>query len=280
MPTEQIDAHHHLWDLDVRDQAWTRAFPTIDRTFTMAELQPQLAAAGVTGTVLVETINVAAETPELLELADRTPAVRGVVGWVDLTDAAVADRIAELRALPGGERLVGVRHQVQNEDDAEWLLREQVLRGLAIVAQSGLAFDLLVRPVQLPAAIEAVRRVPAGRFILDHLGKPDIATGRIEPWGSQIRELAAQDNVACKLSGLVTEATASWTVDSLEPFAAHVLDAFGADRVLSGSDWPVCLIRTDYATVWQTHRLLVGALSPSEQAAVLGGTATTWYGLR
>src|SRR6476469_568735 len=159
MPTEAavagtIDAHHHRWDLSVRDQVWTADLPALRRTFTMDELHPQLDAAGVDGTVLVETINVAAETPELLAVAASDPVVRGVVGWVDLTADDVADEIARLRQLPGGDRLVGVRHPVQGGPDPQWLTRPEVLRGLREVADAGLVFDLLVLHEQLPAAIE------------------------------------------------------------------------------------------------------------------------------
>lgn len=277
--TERIDAHHHLWDLDVRPQGWTTTFPGIDRTFTIGELEPQLLAARVSGTVLVETINVAAETAELLALAANTPVVRGVVGWVDLTSPDVSERIAELRSSPGGEHLVGLRHQAQGEADPLWLNRKDVRRGLAAVGQAGLAFDLLIHENQLPAAIETARRAPEVRFVLSHLGKPSIATGDLEPWSTHLADLATSENVACKLSGMVTEASPTWSVADLEPYAAHALAVFGPGRMMAGSDWPVCLIRADYATVWSANEQLVAQLSPGEQQAVLGGTTTTWYGL-
>jgi len=276
---ERIDAHHHLWDVAVRPQGWTTDFPVIDRSFTMGELEPQLDAAGVHGTVLVETINVPAETPELLALAATTAAVRGVVGWVDLTSPDVPERIAELRSSPGGAHLVGLRHQVQGEADPLWLNRKAVRRGLAAVATAGLAFDLLIHHDQLPAAIETARQEPEVRFVLSHVGKPAIASGGLEPWSTHLAELATCENVACKLSGMVTEASPTWSVADLEPYAAHALAVFGPDRMMAGSDWPVCLIRADYAKVWGTNEELVSHLSPPEQRAVLGGTATTWYGL-
>lgn len=277
--TDRIDAHHHLWDLDVRPQGWATEFPEIDRTFTIGELEPQLVAARVNGTVLVETVNVAAETAELLALAATTPVVRGVVGWVDLTSPDVSERIAELRSSPGGERLVGLRHQAQLEADPLWLNRTDVRRGLAAVGEAGLAFDFLIRENQLPAAIETARQAPEVRFVLSHLGKPSIATGDHEPWSTHLADLATSENVACKLSGMITEASPTWSVADLEPYAAHALAVFGPDRMMAGSDWPVCLIRADYATVWSANEELVAQLSPAEQQAVLGGTATTWYGL-
>lgn len=276
---DRIDAHHHVWDLDVRPQGWTTAFPEIDRTFTIGQLEPQLVAARVSGTVLVETINVAAETAELLALAATTPVVRGVVGWVDLTAPDVSERIAELTSSPGGEHLVGLRHQAQLEADPLWLNRKDVRRGLAAVGGAGLAFDFLIHENQLPAAIETARQAPEVRFVLSHLGKPSIATGDLEPWSTHLADLATSENVACKLSGMVTEASPTWSVADLEPYAAHALAVFGPDRMMAGSDWPVCLIRADYATVWRANEELVSQLSPSEQRSVLGGTASTWYGL-
>jgi L-fuconolactonase len=276
---ERVDAHHHVWDLRVRPQRWTAELPVLNRTFEMDELEPQLAASGVDGTVLVETINIPGETQELLELATKHPRVRGVVGWVDLTARDVADRIAALREAPGGDRLVGLRHQVQREPDPAWLTRPDVLRALAAVAESGLVFDLLVLPQQLGAAIDAVRRTEGGRFVLAHAGKPPIAGGALEPWATLVGVLAAYDNVACKLSGLATEASPEWSVTDLQPYAAHVLAVFGPDRVMAGSDWPVCLLRADYQTVWAANESLVAGMSDTERAQVLGGSATRWYGL-
>jgi L-fuconolactonase len=279
----RIDAHHHLWDLSVRPQGWTADFPVIDRSFLFDELAPQVEAEGIGGTVLVQTITVREETPELLLTAARHDQVAGVVGWVDLTRADVADEVAHLRTLPGGDHLVGIRHQVQGEADPAWLARPDVVAGLCGVARAGLAYDLLVLPHQLPAATEAVRavseQVPQARFVLDHAGKPPIASGDLEPWAGHVAELASLPNVACKLSGLVTEAAGTWTVQDLVPYAAHVLDVFGPDRVMAGSDWPVCLIRTDYAGVWKANHALLEGLTDTEREAVLGGSATTWYGL-
>jgi L-fuconolactonase len=277
--TERIDAHVHVWDLDVRPQGWTTHFSEIDRTVTIGELEPQLVAARVSGTVLVETINVAAETAELLALAADTPVVRGVVGWVDLTAPDVSEQIAELKSSPGGDHLVGLRHQAQGEADPLWLNRKDVRRGLRAVARAGLAFDFLIHEGQLPAAIDTARHVPEVRFVLSHLGKPSIAAGDLEPWSTRLAELAKSENVACKLSGMVTEASPTWSVADLEPYVAHAVAVFGPDRMMAGSDWPVCLIRSDYATVWSANEELVAQLSPAEQRAVLGGTATTWYGL-
>lgn len=276
---ERIDAHLHVWDLAVRPQEWTDDLPPLNRTYWVEELNAAMASAGIDGGVLVETINVAPETEEFLALAATHPTIRAVVGWVDLRADDVADQLARLRELPGGEFLVGVRHQVQLESDPEWLLRPDVLRGLRAVADAGLAFDLLVRSHQLPAAIGAVRSTPGGRFVLAHLGKPDIAQNSFDEWAPFVADLASAGEVACKLSGLVTEASPDWTIADLAPYADHALDAFGADRVMAGSDWPVCLLAATYLGVWDAHRALVSSLSTTEQDEVLGGTAQRWYRL-
>ena len=204
----------------------------------------------------------------------------GVVGWVDLTDPAVADRLAELQAGPAGNRLVGIRHPAHDEPDPAWLARPDVGRGIAAVGAAGLAYDLLVRARELPAALTVVQARPEVPFVVDHLAKPEIATGGWEPWASRLRAIAANDNVSCKLSGLVTEATwDDWTVDQFRPYADLVLEAFGPDRILFGSDWPVCLLAASYQRVAAAAQDLIATLSPHERAAVLGGTAGRVYAL-
>lgn len=275
----RIDAHHHVWDLTVRDQPWTVGDPVLHRTFTAAELHPSLAWHGVDATVVVQTVCVPEETPELLALAATDRFVRGVVGWVDLTAPDVAERLAALRAGPGGGALVGVRHQVQEEPDPRWLCRDDVRRGLAAVGAAGLVYDLVVTAEQLPAVVETVRALPHVRFVLDHAGKPPVASGAREPWATHVRALGRSGNVAAKLSGLVTEAGPGWTVDVLRPYAATVLDAFGPRRTMFGSDWPTCLPVASYDdVVAATAELLVG-LDDADRADVLGGTAQRWYGI-
>jgi L-fuconolactonase len=278
-PEVRIDAHHHVWDLAVRDQPWTADIPALRRTFTFEELRPQLADAGISATVLVQTITVAQETPEFLALAEQSPEIRGVVGWVDLTAADVADRLAELNDGRNARWLVGIRHQVQGEPDPQWLLRPDVLHGLRAVADAGLAFDLLVTESQLPAAIGAARQVPELRCILDHGGKPLIAAGESEPWRRHITELAQLPNVAVKLSGLLTEAAPDWTLDTLQPYVEHLLAAFGAQRTMFGSDWPVSTLRADYADVVTVTSELLAGCSETETAAVFGSSAASWYRL-
>ncbi|MGW0904659.1 amidohydrolase family protein [Streptomyces sp. NPDC002853] len=277
-----VDSHHHVWDLSVRDQEWITgdALAPIRRNFSLTDLLPEARAAGVTATVLVQTVTVAEETPEFLALAADSDLVAGVVGWTDLTRPDVGDTLSRLRELPGGQHLVGIRHQVQGEPDPRWLLRPDVRRGLAAVGAAGLSHDLVVLPHQLPACVEAAREHPGLTFVLDHLGKPPVASGALEPWAAAVRSLAELPNTVCKLSGLVTEADPrTWTVDDLRPYADTVLDAFGPDRLMFGSDWPVCTLAATYPEVVDAARQLTETLTAGERAALFAGTATRVYGL-
>lgn len=276
-----IDAHHHVWDLSVRDQEWIRG-PEMDvlhRNFSMADLRPQAERAAVTGSVLVQTVTVRDETPEMLALAVSDPLVSAVVGWANLTAESIADDLAALVSGPGGRYLSGIRHQVQSEPDPNWLCRPDVLRGLRAVAAAGLCYDLVIRPHQLRSASYAAAAVPELFFILDHAGKPPIANGELEPWAGSLRELAAHPNTVCKLSGLVTEAAPGAPAEAFRAFADVILSAFGPERVMFGSDWPVCLLARDYASVVALTQTLVADLSEAEQAAIFTGTAARAYGI-
>ncbi|QIY75109.1 amidohydrolase [Streptomyces sp. RLB1-33] len=278
----RVDAHHHVWDLAVRDQEWIKGpeLQPLRRDFGVADLVPQARAAGVDRTVLVQTITVPEETPEFLALAAESELIGGVVGWTDLTRPDVADELARLRELPGGRHLKGIRHQVQGEPDPEWLLRADVRDGLAAVAEAGLVYDLVVLPHQLPACVLAAAGHPELTFVLDHLGKPPIATGALQPWVTAVRGLAALPNTVCKLSGMVTEADlAKWTVDELRPYADTVLDAFGPGRLMFGSDWPVCTLAASYGQVVDVAEELTRGLGAEERAEIFGGTATRVYRL-
>jgi L-fuconolactonase len=248
----------------------------IRRPFGPKELAPFLASAGIDRTVLVQTISSVDETREFLKTAASTDFVAGVVGWVDLTDPSAADVLAELRAGPGGSLLVGIRHQVHDEPDPRWLLRDEVRRGIRAVGDAGLVYDLLVRTRELPAAVELVSDFPDIGFVLDHIAKPRIAAGpRDLEWEQAMVPLAANENVNCKLSGMMTEAEwTAWTPQQLQPYVTRVLDWFGPDRCMFGSDWPVSLLASDYARTVTTMKALVG-----ESEYVFGGTATRVYGL-
>ena len=278
-----VDAHHHLWDPERRDYPWLAGdvLAPIRRRYDVTQLREHTAAAGIERTVPVQTVSDVAETVEFLAIADANrDLVGGVVGWVDLTGGGTADALARLRGEPGGDLLVGIRHQAQDEDDPAWLARDDVTAAVRAVVAAGLAYDLLVLPHQLPAAITLARRIPEGRFVLDHAAKPPIADGVTEPWAGALRELAALPNVAVKLSGLVTEADwTKWTDEDIRPYADTVLAVFGPARVMFGSDWPVCELAAGYARVVELARTLCDGLSDGERTSVFGGTATDWYRL-
>lgn len=272
---QRIDSHHHVWDLRDRPQPWTRDFPALQRSFVIDDLRPALARHDIDATIVVQTVAVADETPELLALAASDPDVACVVGWTDLTAPGVADRLAGLAA----PELVGIRHLVQDEPDPCWLTRREVQAGIAAVGAAGLTYDLLVTPAQLPAAIETVRHHPDVRFVLDHGAKPPIRDAILEPWGRLIAGLAAAPNVAVKLSGLVTEASADPVIADLRPYCDRLLSAFGPDRVMFGSDWPVCLLTCDYDRTIELAESACAGLSDAERASVFGETAARWYAI-
>jgi L-fuconolactonase len=277
-----VDAHHHVWDLGVRDQDWISgpALGPLRRDFLLADYRSVARANRVTASVVVQTVTGSGETPELLDQAAGSDLIAGVVGWTDLTAPDVADRIAALTGRPGGAKLVGLRHQVQAEPDPDWLTRPAVLRGLAAAARAGLVYDLVVTAGQLGQAIRAAAAVPDLMFVLDHLGKPPIAAGRTEPWADDLRRLAVLPNTAAKLSGLVTEADwQHWQIADLRPYAEVALQAFGPSRLMFGSDWPVCTLAASYPDVLAAARDLTAGLSAAEQEAVFAGTAAAVYGL-
>jgi L-fuconolactonase len=248
----------------------------IRRPFGPHDLEPHLEQHRFDCALLVQTYSGVDETRRYLELAASTAFLGGVVGWVDLAATDVSETLAELREGPGGRHLVGIRHQVHDEPDVEWLLRPEVMRGLRALAAAGLAYDVLVRTRELPAAIDVARAVPELRLVVDHIAKPPIATGEREPWAQRLRELARNEHVYCKLSGLVTEADwASWKPDHVRPYASRVIDWFGEDRLIFGSDWPVCTLAASYDQVVALAEELVGA----ENERVFGGNAQRVYGL-
>jgi L-fuconolactonase len=277
----RIDAHHHFWDPARADYPWlTPDLAAIDRAFGPDDLAPLLDESRIGRTVVVQARASLDETRELLATAAGSAFVAGVVGWVDLTDPAVATTLDALRAGPGGERLVGFRHQVHDEPDPEWLLRADVRRGLRAVAEAGLAYDLLIRPRELPAALEIVRSLPDLLFVIDHLAKPPIRDGGLEPWASLIRSFGPLDNASCKISGLVTEADwGTWQLDDLRPYVDHALEVFTPARLMFGSDWPVCLLAASYERVVEGARTLTAGLGEDEQRLIFGGTAARLYRL-
>jgi L-fuconolactonase len=280
-----VDAHHHLWNPSDPGQGWLTdpTLAAIDRTFDPHDLHDAVRAgvAGrpVTATVVVQSVARTDESERLLATAADDDLVSAVVGWVDLTGNVPAE-LERLRAGYGGRLLRGVRHLVQDEPDPDWLLREDVLRGLRSLANADLPYDVLVRPPQLPAAVELSRRLPELRLVLDHAGKPDLASGDLEGWSRDVRALARSEQVMCKVSGLVTEADHQrWSLADLRPAWDTVLDAFGPRRLIFGSDWPVCLLAASWERWTATVAELIAPLSPDEADAVLRSTATATYRL-
>jgi L-fuconolactonase len=277
-----IDAHHHFWDPSRFSYPWMAgdALDPVRRAFGPADLSGELARAGVNGTVLVQTVADIAETRDFLRVAEATSYVAGVVGWVDLVSPNVSDDLDDLLAGEGGAWLVGIRHQVHDEPDPDWLRRDDVRRGLAAVQARGLAYDILVRARELPAATETVAALPELRFVLDHIAKPRIAEGRDDLWQQRMPALAALPNVSVKLSGMITEADwASWTPSDLRPFVQSVVEWFGIDRVMFGSDWPVCLLAGSYESMWQGLADALGPVNASEEARVYRDNAIRTYAL-
>lgn len=278
----RIDAHHHLWSLSARPQDWLDdpALEPIRRDFGPVDLRAVTERAGVDATVLVQVLPDVDETAEFLAVAGESDLIAGVVGWVDLTAPDVAEQLDRLCRGPGGDRLRGIRHLVQSEPDPDWLVRPDVLAGLRAVRDAGLVYDVLTRPHQLSAALEAVRAVPDLVFVVDHLSKPDIAGRVLQPWATRLAALAAEPNVVAKVSGLVTEADwTGWTTADLRPYVDVALEEFGPDRLMVGSDWPVCLLAADYERVFATAADLLDGCSAAERDQVFGGTAARVYRL-
>jgi L-fuconolactonase len=270
-----LDSHVHLWDLAVRDQAWIPAGSPIRRSFYVRDLRSALAGTPVDNVILVQVINDADETAEFISCAENVDIVRGVVGWADLTSP---DFAAELSVLTSTGFLVGIRHQALAEaDPAGWLRSPEVRRSLAVLEAAGLPFDLVIRPAHFPAARELARDHPCLQFVLDHLGKPSTASGELEPWACGLRMLAAEPNIAGKLSGLQTIASPDWTYGELAPYIDLALEAFGPSRLIFGSDWPVSAQAAPYSRVCEVAQAACAALSEHERAAVLAGNARAIY---
>jgi L-fuconolactonase len=277
-----VDSHQHFFDLERFDYPWmTDGVEPIRRSFGPSDLEPLLIERGVDRTVVVQALSSVDETRYLLEIAARTDFVSGVVGWVDLADPDVAAVLTDLRDREDGHYLVGIRHQVHDEADPAWLLRDEVQRGLRELAATGLPYDLLVRTRELPAALGIARAQPELRLIVDHLAKPPVRRGEIEEWASRMAPFAGLDNVWCKLSGMVTEADwNAWKRADLAPYVHRVLEWFGEDRVMFGSDWPVCLLAAPYGQVMDALDAALGGVGERARARIYGENAVAFYALR
>jgi L-fuconolactonase len=275
----QIDAHQHFWLYHSLEYAWIDdSMAALRRNFLPHDLAGELKSAGFDGSIAVQARQSLEETRWLLELAGKSASIVGVVGWIDLRSPDVR---SQLKPLVHNPKLVGVRHIVQSEPDDGFLLRPDFLRGISVLEEFDLAYDLLIYTKHLPVAIEFVQKFPRQRFVVDHLAKPPIKSEKLGSWAQGIGELAKFPNVYCKVSGLVTEADwQRWTPDQIRPCLEVAFDSFGPERLMVGSDWPVCLVAASYPTVLQLAKDYIAARSPQSLSAVLGGNAARFYGLR
>ena len=276
---EKIDAHHHLWSYTPQEYGWINDnLKILRRDFLVSDLQIELAGSGFDGSVAVQARQSWKETEWLLALAEQNSVLRGVVGWADIASDGFP---AQLETLSCHHKLKGLRHVVQDEPDDEFILRGDFNRGIGRLRETNLVYDILIFDKHLPAAIRFVDMHPNQVFVLDHMAKPRIREGLLEPWRRDIVELARRKNVFCKLSGLVTEANwATWSVHDLQPYVEVVLEAFTPTRLMAGSDWPVCLLASSYSKWMETLGGMLGGLSEFEKERIFGGTATEVYRLQ
>jgi L-fuconolactonase len=275
---EKIDAHHHLWQYNAAEYGWLDdEMRALRRDFLPKDLLPELAAAGIDGTVAVQARQTMDETRWLLDMADECEAIRGVVGWAPI---AGEDFPGVMEEFEHRTELKGLRHVIQGEPDENYILRADFNSGILAMQGSGLVYDILIYERHLPQTIEFVDEYPDQIFVLDHIAKPRIGAGIMQPWADNLHELALRQNVWCKVSGLVTEADwKSWTPETLRPYLDVAVDAFGVDRLMAGSDWPVCLVATEYARWFEVLRTYFAGFSESERHAIFGGTAIEVYQL-
>jgi L-fuconolactonase len=274
---ETIDAHHHLWRYTAAEYGWIDdVMGALRRDFLTEDLIREMKAAGVDGAVAVQARQTVEETRWLLELAERCEGIHGVVGWAPIARSELGAVLEEF----GQRKLKGLRHIVQGEADENFILRRDFNEGIRTLTKSGLAYDILIYERHLPQTIEFVDRHPDQAFVLDHVAKPRIREGVLEPWASNIKDLAKRQNVWCKISGMATEADWSrWTADTLRPYVDVVVEAFGPRRLMVGSDWPVCLLACGYSQWFQLLQEYFANFSEAERASIFGGTATEVYRL-
>jgi L-fuconolactonase len=281
----KIDAHQHFWHYTPQEYSWMGPdMAILKKDHLPPHLAPLLEAAGIEGTVAVQARQTLQETRWLLELSDHYPFIKGVVGWVDLRSPEVREQLERVGTHP---KLRGVRHVVQDEPDDQFMLQKDFVRGLGILAEFDLTYDILIFPRHLPVACELVKRFPNQRFVLDHIAKPLIKDKKMAAWDAEIRRLAAYPNVWCKVSGMVTEADwhqpalhgPAWQPSDFRPYLDVVFEAFGTKRIMFGSDWPVCTLAGTYADVAKLVLDYVNSFSKEEQIDFWGETARRFYGL-
>ncbi len=275
---DRIDAHQHFWRYDPVRDAWiTDDMAAIQRDFMPTDLYPLMEANGVSGCVAVQADQSEAETLFLLDLATRYPFIKGVVGWVDLQADNLSDRLEEFRQF---DKLKGFRHIVQGEEDPRFLLRPSFLKGIEALGKYGYTYDILVKPHQLGATLDFIGHFPDQAFVIDHLAKPGIQSGEHEPWATQMKAIAQHKNVYCKLSGMVTEADWSdWESADFNYYIQYMIEVFGVDRVMFGSDWPVCLLAAEYSNVVALLEHAIAHLPVEEQELIWYKNAAIFYHL-
>jgi L-fuconolactonase len=273
-----IDAHHHLWRFNTADYGWMDdSMKVLQRDYLPSDLEAEIGKAEVSGTIVVQARQIPEETRWLLDLADENPFMKGVVGWVDLRSP---DLEKQLMTFSGHPKLVGVRHVIHDEADDDFMLRPAFVKGIEMLKEFNLTYDLLLFPKHLERSIELVSMFPDQRFVLDHISKPFIKSGIVQPWKDDIEALAAQPNVWCKISGMVTEADlAGWNYKDFVPYMKVVCDAFGPARIMLGSDWPVCRLAGEYAEVMEIPKSFIGPLSESEKERIYSLNAIECYQL-
>lgn len=276
--TARLDTHQHFWRYNPAQHVWmTDGMEVLRRDHLPDDLAPLLSASGFDGTIAVQARQMLEETEWLLELADWHAFIRGVVGWVDLRSPLVGEQLARYGPHP---KLVGVRHVVHDEPDDEFVLAPEFRRGIEALADYHLAYDLLLYPRHLPVALKLVREFPQQRFVVDHLAKPFIRDGLLQPWRDDLMRLAELPNVWCKLSGMVTEAKwRQWRPEDFHPYLDTAVEAFGVERLMIGSDWPVCTLSGDYGPTMGIVTDYLRRLAPEAQAGILGGNGARFYGL-
>jgi L-fuconolactonase len=275
----KIDSHQHFWRYDAVRDAWiNESMAVLKRDFLPEHLAVELAANGIDSSIAVQADQSENETMFLLDLAEKSKRIAGVVGWVDLLSPHVPENLEYFSHF---SKLCGFRHIAQAEPDDRFLARETFVKSVAQLQAFGFTYDILVYPTQLPAAIELVARLPEQRFVVDHLAKPEIKSGKTAPWAAQMREIAQNKNVFCKLSGFVTEGDwKHWKADDFKPYLDVVFDAFGAERLMFGSDWPVCLVAATYRQAKQLIEDYVKGYSQPDKERIFGGNAARFYGLK
>jgi L-fucono-1,5-lactonase len=275
----KIDSHQHFWRYDAARDGWiTDSMAILKRDFLPEHLAMELKANGIDASIAVQADQSENETTFLLGLAENDQRIAGVVGWVDFMSPRLAERLEYFSHFA---KLRGFRHIAQSEPDDRFLARKQFVRGVAQLRTFGFTYDILVYPKQLPAAVELATQVPEQRFVLDHLSKPEIKSGKSLPWATQMKEIAQDKNVFCKISGMVTEADGKhWKADDFKPYLDVVFEAFGAERLMFGSDWPVCLLAATYGQVKQLVDNYVKGFSQSDKDKIFGGNAAQFYGVK